>query len=129
MGDKDGTGKWFIIFLIPTILSFIPALAMGVMAQSMKGAGAGATMMMGGMGTVMGIAGIIAFAVGIYVLYKIAETVSGHEKAISGNYEVVQHLDRKDSTVKWFIIGIIPIVNLYLLWKMSEMVSGHETVR
>lgn len=42
--------------------------------------------------------------------------------------EVVSHKEKKESTVKWFIIGIIPIVNLYFAWKAAEMVSGHEKV-
>jgi hypothetical protein len=42
--------------------------------------------------------------------------------------ERIDHKEKKDSTLKWFVIGIIPIVNLYLLWKAGEVISGHEKV-
>lgn len=75
-----------------------------------------------------GIVGIVAVIVGIYILYKMAETVSGHETSYPDQYEVVNHQDRKESTAKWFIFGIIPLLNLYFVWKMGEAISGHETV-
>jgi hypothetical protein len=40
----------------------------------------------------------------------------------------IDHKEKKDSTLLYFIIGIIPFVNLYLLWKGSEVVSGHEKI-
>jgi hypothetical protein len=35
---------------------------------------------------------------------------------------------RKESTLKWFIIGIIPILDLYFLWKAAEVIASHEKV-
>lgn len=40
--------------------------------------------------------------------------------------ERLTHRKKKESTAKWFIFSIIPIVNLYWLWKVAEIVSGHE---
>ncbi len=43
--------------------------------------------------------------------------------------EVVRHKEKKDSTAKWIILAIIPLVNLYFLWKTAELVVvGHEKV-
>jgi hypothetical protein len=33
---------------------------------------------------------------------------------------------KKESTLKWFIIAIIPILDLYFLWKLAETVASHE---
>lgn len=74
------------------------------------------------------ILGIIALIVGIYALYKLAVCVSGHETTYPEEYETVGHKEKKDSTAKWFVFGIIPILNLYFIWKMGEAISGHETV-
>jgi len=45
----------------------------------------------------------------------------------SVNVETLRH-KKKESTVKWFIIGLIPILDLYLLWKVAEVVSAHEKI-
>ena len=39
--------------------------------------------------------------------------------------ETVRH-KKKESTLKWFIIAIIPVVNLYFLWRTAEIISAHE---
>lgn len=119
MDKKESTGKWFGIFLIPSIL--------GVLAGSSFSGG----LLFGGFGLGLAVAvilGVIAFVTGIYVLYKMAISVSGHETSYPEEYETVSHKDKKDSTAKWFVFGLIPILNLYFLWKMSETISGHETV-
>ncbi|KXB03468.1 hypothetical protein AKJ47_02215 [candidate division MSBL1 archaeon SCGC-AAA261G05] len=111
---RGSTGAWFALFFVPAIL--------GVLASF--------SIFFGGLGfgLVMAIAlGIVALVIGLYVLWRMAEVVSGHDKTYE-KYELLVHKERKDSTVKWFIIGIIPIVNLYLLWKVGEAISGHETV-
>lgn len=41
--------------------------------------------------------------------------------------ETVRH-KKKESTLKWFIIAIIPVVNLYFLWRTAEIISAHERV-
>jgi hypothetical protein len=41
--------------------------------------------------------------------------------------ETVKHR-KKESTFKWFIISLIPILNLWFLWKVAEIVSAHEKV-
>jgi hypothetical protein len=43
----------------------------------------------------------------------------------STGIETVRH-KKKDSTLMWFIIGIIPILDLYFLWKLAELVASHE---
>ena len=40
----------------------------------------------------------------------------------------LDHRKKKDSTLKWFVIGIIPFVDLYFLWKAGEVISGHEKI-
>ncbi|MGB8780546.1 MAG: hypothetical protein WCD81_07855 [Candidatus Bathyarchaeia archaeon] len=39
--------------------------------------------------------------------------------------ETVKHR-KKESTLKWFLILIIPILDLYGLWKLAEILSAHE---
>jgi hypothetical protein len=39
--------------------------------------------------------------------------------------ETVKHR-KKESTLKWFLILIIPIVDIYGLWKLAEILSAHE---
>ena len=70
--------------------------------------------------------GIASAVVSLYLLWKTAELVAGHDK-VYGKYELLEHKSKKDSTAFWFIIGIIPIANLYLLWKTAELISGHDT--
>jgi hypothetical protein len=41
--------------------------------------------------------------------------------------ETVKH-KKKESTLKWFIFALIPILNLYFFWKVAEIVSAHEKV-
>jgi hypothetical protein len=41
--------------------------------------------------------------------------------------ETVRH-KTKESTLKWFIIGIIPILDLYFLWKAAELIAAHEKI-
>ncbi len=41
--------------------------------------------------------------------------------------ETVRH-KKKESTLKWFIMAIIPFVNLYVLWKLAELVASHEKI-
>ncbi len=41
--------------------------------------------------------------------------------------ESVRH-KKKESTLKWFIIAIIPILDLYFLWRLAEIVAAHEKV-
>jgi hypothetical protein len=43
------------------------------------------------------------------------------------NVETVRH-KKKESTLKWFIIGIIPILDLWFLWKAAEVIAAHEKV-
>lgn len=112
MKPKDSTAQWFGIYLIPAVL--------GVLS--------GASVFLGSFGLVlMGILTLVSVVVGLYALWRAAEVVSGHEK-IYEKYEKVDHMDKKESTIKWFVIGIIPIVNLYLVWKMGETISGHERI-
>lgn len=42
--------------------------------------------------------------------------------------DTVRH-KKKESTLLWFIIGIIPIVDLYFLWKAAEIIAAHERVK
>ncbi|KXA89977.1 hypothetical protein AKJ61_01710 [candidate division MSBL1 archaeon SCGC-AAA259B11] len=65
----------------------------------------------------------------IYVVYIMADSVSGHETIHSEEQKTVGHKDMKDSTGKWIVFGIIPILNFYFFWKMSETISGHEETR
>ena len=46
---------------------------------------------------------------------------------MSVNVETVRH-KKKESTFKWFIIAIIPILNLWFLWKLAELVAAHEKI-
>ncbi len=120
IAPKDSTAKWFVIFLIPALIGVIGGFSMaGALVAS------GSTFVGFSVGVAMSIA---AFAVGIYILYKMAGIVSGHETYYPEQYESLKHLERKESTAKWFVFGIIPILNIYFAWKMSEVVSGHEEI-
>lgn len=39
--------------------------------------------------------------------------------------ETVRHR-KKESTLKWFLMLIIPIVDIYAFWKLAELLSAHE---
>ena len=41
--------------------------------------------------------------------------------------ETIRH-KKKGSTLVWFIIAIIPILDLYFLWKAAEVIASHEKV-
>jgi len=41
--------------------------------------------------------------------------------------ETIRH-KKKGSTLVWFIIGIVPILDLYFLWKAAEVIASHEKV-
>lgn len=120
MSKKEPTGKWFAIFLVPVVLAVVAAvsLAGGTIADEDILA----------LGAIGGILLVVAFLVGVYVLYKMAISVAGHETVYPEQYETVGHLEKTESTAKWFIFGIVPILNLYFDWKMSETISGHETI-
>lgn len=121
--EKEPTEKWFIIFIIPFVLSLF---ATAFSYSMMGGAGSSvAPAQAGSIGAVFGIFTVLAVVVGIYLLWKAAEIVSGHEKVYK-EYEVIRHKGKKESTFKWFLFGIIPILNIYFSWKVAEMVSGHE---
>lgn len=124
---KDSTGKWFLIFLIPVILGVILGSIFGAMSFALEEGAIEVSSWSAGSIALAGILGIAAIIVGIYILYEMAITVSGHE-SVYEKYEGLEHLEKKESTVKWIIFGIIPILNLYFLWKMSEVISGHESV-
>lgn len=117
---KDPTGKWFLIFLIPYILAIAMFPVMGFGFVSGSGG------LLAGSIAIVGVLGIVSFIVGIYILYKQAIVVSGHEK-VYNSHERIDHLEKKESTGKWMIFGIIPLLNLYFLWKLAELISGHET--
>lgn len=129
MKPKDSTAKWFGIFLVPAILSSIGSSLIYITGKwsFVPGAGDTTRLGMGAVGFVLGGLYLAALVVGIYVLWNLAEVVSGHEK-IYQKYETLNHMDKKDSNIKWFIIGIIPIVNLYLIWRLAEVISGHEKI-
>lgn len=115
---KGSTGMWFVIMLIPTIL--------GILAAPVMLGG----FMVGGMALGMGLAValvVVAIAIGLYILWKLAEVISGHE-SIYEKFETLGHQEKKGSTAKWFVIGLIPIVNLYFIWKMGWVISAHESV-
>ncbi len=131
---KGSTTLWFIPFLVPFIvIPFLVGLAFAVYyVTSISGYYGIPGPTLGGYGILgIGIIGIVlllaAIVVGIYILWKMAEIVSGHEK-IYKKYEILVHKEKKDSNIKWFVIGIIPILNLYLYWKVAEVVSGHEKI-
>lgn len=126
MDEKEPTWKWFGIFLIPSVIGVIAA------SYAVTIGSAGATGMinpfsMASAGIVFALSMIISIIIGIYILYVVSISISGHEKKYK-EYEMVAHMDKKESTAKWMIFGIIPILNLYWLWKAAEMVSGHEVV-
>jgi predicted nucleic acid-binding Zn ribbon protein len=107
---KDSNTLWFILFLIPLLLGLI----MIPIARHYRA---------------IYLLDIVTIPIGLYLLWKMAEIVSGHGK-IFEKYavEVLVHKDKKDSTLLWFVIGIIPLVDLYFLWKVAEAVSGHEKI-
>lgn len=39
---------------------------------------------------------------------------------------VLEHSANKNSTLVWFVLSLIPIVNLYVLWKIAKIVAHHE---
>lgn len=130
MKPKDSTIKWFGIFLLPSIIGVIGGFLAYFMARPTLG-GVTTTypttgVMPSGMMYIW-VLMIPAFIIGLYILYKMAEVVSGHDKVYE-THERLEHLDSKESTGKWMVFGIIPIVNLYFLWKVAETISGHESM-
>jgi len=113
---KESTTKWFVLFLVPFVLSVVFSAISYVIRPEPEAVLALAI-----------VTFLIATPIGLYVLWKMAEIVSGHEK-IYTKYEALEHKEKKDSTLKWFVIGIIPIANLYLYWKVAEVISGHEKI-
>ncbi len=135
MNPKDSTIKWFGIFLIPAVIGGVAAALSGFMARSVTSGGfpSGAPTtgfqtggLFAGMGMIIWVLTIPAIIVGLYILYKTAEVVSGHDKVYE-THERLEHLEKKESTGKWMVFGIIPILNLYYLWKLAETISGHES--
>lgn len=116
---KESTGKWFLIFLIPYILGI--AMIGIIVIGAISGSGGFLT----GFIVTGGVLGVVILLVTIYILYKQAEVVSGHEKVYE-THERIGHMDKKESTGKWLIFGIIPILDIYFLWKLAELISGHE---
>ena len=113
MMPKEDTIKWFAIFFVPAILGLLAGFSFlpGVYNWG-----------------VVGIAGVIiaiAAVIGLYMLYKMAVVVSGHEK-VYDEYEQLSHMEKKESTAKWMIFGLIPLLNLYFIWTMAEVISGHD---
>ncbi len=114
---NGSTTPLFILFLVPFILIPISVI-LSIKAFSLN------PLMFGLVKLVLILVGIIAI---LFVAWKIAEVISGHEK-IYKKYELLEHKKKKDDTIKWFVIGLIPILNLYLYWKVAEVVSGHEKI-
>ncbi len=134
MKPKDSTLKWFVIFLIPSIIGMIMSAATWYMRPAgMVGGSFGTTTytapttgMFTGMAATVWVLMIPALVVGLYILYKLAGVVSGHDKVYE-THERLEHLEKKESTGKWMVFGLIPIINLYFVWKMAETISGHES--
>ena len=118
---KGSTTSWFALFLVPSIIVIL------------AGACHTTYITVGGhyeatIPPAVLVLFLIAISVWLFVLWKMAEIVSGHEKVYIKKYEALEHKERKDSTLKWFVIGIIPIAALYLYWKVAETISGHEKI-
>jgi len=117
--SKESTGKWFAILLLPVIaivlggLSFIAGEISGMPTGSAGGF----------VGLFLGI--FVAPLAALYLLYKMSIPISGHEK-IYGEMESMDHMDKKESTVKWMMFGLTGALTIYYLWKASQIVSGHE---
>ena len=122
LDEKESTGKWFLILLLPAIILIVGGSA--VFAGAFAGTPAG---IVGGAFGIL-IAFIVAPLAALYLLYKVSIPVSGHEKKY-GEKERTEHMDKKESTVKWMMFGITGALTIYYLWKGSEMVSGHELAR
>ncbi|MBS3815808.1 MAG: hypothetical protein KGY45_04520 [Hadesarchaea archaeon] len=124
---KDDTIKWFAIFLSPMIIGALIGAVTYFLASTdtwMFFYFSGGSMIVMALTLVLAI---VTAAIGLYILWKLAEVVSGHDK-VYNKHESLEHKEKKDSTIKWFIIGLIPIVNLYFFWKMAETISGHEQI-
>ena len=113
MLPKEDTIKWFAIFFVPAILAMFAGLSFlpGIVNWGVVG--------------IAGVLMVIAAVIGLYMLYKTAIVVSGHEKVYE-KYEQITHAEKKESTAKWMIFGLIPILNLYFLWTVAEVISGHD---
>ncbi|KXB02629.1 hypothetical protein AKJ45_01090 [candidate division MSBL1 archaeon SCGC-AAA261F19] len=129
MVPKDSTGKWFAVFIAPVLIGlgfvtfsilslFSGAYSSGISAPAFFALGSAVAFPLS----------IILLIVSIFILYKMAVTVSGHDTYFPEQYEAVEHLNKRESTAKWFVFGIVPILNFYFLWKMSETISGHEQI-
>lgn len=128
MDVKDSTAKWFAISLLPAVSVVILLLAI-VFGMFLAARGMIFHPAILGVGfALLPILVIVALVAGIYVLYKMAESVSGHETVYPKEHETVGHKDVKDSTGKWLVFGLVPILNIYFVWKMSETISGHEEI-
>lgn len=120
--EKESTGKWFGILLLPAVI-----LIVGLVMLAGAGlTGAPGATLGGAFGFVIGM--IVAPIAALYLLYKISTSISGHEKKY-GDYTRVDHMDKKESTVKWMMFGLTGALTIYYVWKASEMISGHEVVR
>lgn len=38
----------------------------------------------------------------------------------------LKHVKNKKSVLKWFVLGLIPVVNLYVLYKVALLIAYHE---
>ncbi len=120
MLPKDDTLKWFAIFFIPVILGtlMIPLLVLYYLL-GMSVAGAWFFI------TIIPVFAVVTIGVGLYMLYKQAIVVSGHEKVYE-THEKIEHMKKKESTGKWMVFGMIPPLSFYFLWKLAEVIAGHE---
>jgi len=41
----------------------------------------------------------------------------------------MNHRKKPESTLKWFVMGLIPVVNLYVLWKVAKLIANHNFER
>jgi len=119
--EKESTGKWFAILLLPAIIMVVGGLT--VLAGGLSGTAAGIA---GGLFG-MFISFIVAPLAALYLLYKVSVPVSGHEKKYDGK-ERMDHMGKKESTVKWMMFGLTGALTIYFLWRSSQMISGHEVV-
>lgn len=105
--SKSSSIGWFALFAVPLYLTIISSLF--IMANF----------------PVFLAVVIASVIISLFIIWKLAEVVSGHSK-IYETHEKLEHKEKKQSTLKWFLIGILPILTLYFYWKVAEKIAGHE---
>lgn len=107
--EEKSSIKWFFLILLPPILTLGLVLLLSVQ---------------GGIQFYLGT--IITLVIDIYILWRVLELISGHEKTDS-SFGTIDH-KKTVQTVTWVVYLIVPLLNLYVVWRLSEIIAYHAKI-